>query len=141
MPGGLALFDYDGDGRVDLVVSALSDRAELWTAAHWLELRLVGTRSNRDGIGSVVKLVASSDPRWREQWNHATSAYASANAGPLHFGTGQAKTIDRVEIRWPSGTLQVLENVATDQVLSSRNALSRALLISTKWLLVTIIGP
>ena len=103
-------------------MSALGAPAELWRnespAGHWLALRLVGTKSNRDGTGAVVKLVASGDPRWREQWNHATSAYgyASASAGPLHFGTGQARTIDRVEIRWPSGTLQVLENVAADQV-------------------------
>jgi hypothetical protein len=125
---GAAFGDLDGDGRVDVVVSALSDASELWRnespAGHWLELRLVGTKSNRDGIGSVVKLVAASDPRWREQWNHASSAYgyASASAGPLHFGTGLAKTIDRVEIRWPSGALQVLENVAADQILTVREA-------------------
>jgi hypothetical protein len=123
---GAGFGDLDGDGRVDVVVSALGDPAELWRnespSGHWLALRLVGTKSNRDGIGAVVKLTAASDPRWREQWNHATTAfgYASASAGPLHFGTGQAKTIDRVEIRWPSGTLQVLENVATDQVLTLR---------------------
>ncbi len=125
---GAAFADLDGDGRVDAVVSALSEPAELWRnespAGHWLALRLVGTKSNRDGTGAVVKLTASGDPRWREQWNHATSAYgyASASAGPLHFGTGRAKTIDRVEIRWPSGTIQVLEAVAADQVLTVREA-------------------
>ncbi len=121
---GAGFGDLDGDGRVDVVVSALGEPAELWrnesAAGHWLELRLVGTKSNRDGIGAVVKIAASSDPRWREQWNHVPTAfgYASASAGPLHFGTGQAKTIDRLDIRWPSGTLQVLENVATDRVLT-----------------------
>ena len=118
--------DLDGDGRIDVVVSALGEPAELWhnesPAGHWLALRLVGTKSNRDGIGAVVKLSASGDPRWREQWNHATTSYgyASASAGPLHFGTGSATTIDRVEIRWPSGTLQVLEKVAVDQLLTVR---------------------
>jgi len=123
---GAAFGDLDGDGRVDVVVSALQAPAELWRnesqAGHWLALRLVGTKSNRDGIGAVVRITSSGDPRWREQWNHASTAfgYASASAGPLHFGTGQATTIERVEIRWPSGTQQVLENVAADQVLTVR---------------------
>ncbi len=123
---GAGFGDLDGDGRIDVVVSALGEPAELWhnesPAGHWLALRLVGTKSNRDGIGAVVKLSASGDSRWREQWNHATTSYgyASASAGPLHFGTGSATTIDRVEIRWPSGTLQVLEKVAVDQVLTVR---------------------
>ena len=122
---GAAFGDLDGDGRVDAVVTALGAPAELWhnesAAGHWLELRLVGTKSNRDGIGAVVKLEQASTP-WQKQWNHATTAYgyASASAGPLHFGLGPATTVDRVEIRWPSGTLQVLEKVPADQVLTVR---------------------
>jgi hypothetical protein len=84
----------------------------------------VGTKSNRDGIGAVVRIAAGSDPRWREQWNHVTTAvgYASSTHAPLHFGTGTARTIDRVEIRWPSGTAQALEGVAADQTLTVREA-------------------
>ena len=117
-----------GDGRLDVVVSALGEPAELWrnesAAGHWLELRLVGSKSNRDAIGALVKLEAKGDAGWREQWNHVSPAfgYASASAGPLHFGTGRAATIDRVEIRWPSGTVQALEGVAADQVLTVREA-------------------
>ena len=124
---GAAFADFDGDGRVDVVVSALGAPAELWwnrsaPGGHWLDVRLVGTKSNRDGMGAVIKVTARSDPRWREQWNQMTSAvgYASSTHGPVHFGTGTAKTLDTVEVRWPSGLVQVLSDVAADQVLTVR---------------------
>jgi enediyne biosynthesis protein E4 len=124
---GAAFGDLDQDGRVDVVVSALQAPAELWwnrssDSGHWLDVRLIGTRSNRDGIGAAVKIAATADPRWLEQWNHMTSTvgYASSSCAPVHFGTGAAKTIDLVEIRWPSGIVQVLRYVAADQVLILR---------------------
>ncbi|HEY2941903.1 MAG TPA: CRTAC1 family protein [Vicinamibacteria bacterium] len=121
---GAALADLDGDGRLDAIVTALSAPAELWrnlspAAGHWLGVRLVGTKSNRDGIGAVVRLSATSDPRWRSQWSAMTTAvgYASSADVPVHFGTGAARTVD-VEVRWPSGTVQTLKDVATDRVLT-----------------------
>lgn len=106
-------------------MTSLQGPTELWwnrspDAGHWLALRLVGTKSNRDGIGAVVKLSAASDPRWRQQFNHMTTAvgYASSTRAPVHFGTGAARTVDRVEIHWPSGAVQVLTDVAADQVLT-----------------------
>ena len=124
---GAAFGDLDQDGRVDVVVTSLGAPAEVWHnestgGGHWLDLRLVGTTSNRDGIGAVVKIASAADPFWREQFNQMTTAvgYASSSAGPVHFGTGTAATIAVVEIRWPSGIVQVLKDVAADQVLTVR---------------------
>ena len=77
----------------------------------WLVLKLKGTKSNRDGIGAVVKIGA--------QVNHMTSSvgYASSSHSGVHFGLGQSKQIERIEIRWPSGTQQTLRNVPTKQIL------------------------
>jgi len=74
-------------------------------------LKLTGTQSNRDGIGAKVRL--------GNQVNHVTTAvgYASSSPSTVHFGTGKLEKIDRIEIRWPSGTVQVLRSVATNQVL------------------------
>lgn len=126
---GAAFGDLDQDGRVDVVVTALGAPAELWhnetvAAGHWLDVRLAGTKSNRDGIGAVVKIAAKADPRWHEQFNVMTTAvgYASSSAGPVHFGTGLAKALDVVEIRWPSGTVQTLRDVPADQVLTVRES-------------------
>jgi hypothetical protein len=116
---GTAFADFNGDGKIDVVVSSLGEPAELWenvspAANHWLILKLVGTRSNRDGIGARIRI--------GNQWNHMTTAvsYASSSHFGVHFGLGQMKQIEKMEIRWPSGTVQVLRDVKTDQVLEVR---------------------
>jgi enediyne biosynthesis protein E4 len=117
---GSAFGDFNHDGKLDLVVTAIGAPAEIWindssNSNHWLELALQGTKSNRDGIGARIRLVAGR----HAQFNHATTAsgYASSSAGPVHFGLGAEKTVDEIRIRWPAGTTQVIKNVAADQVL------------------------
>jgi hypothetical protein len=117
---GSAVGDLNGDGRLDVVVSAISAPAEIWLnesppGNHWIELALEGTKSNRDGIGARIKVTTKSGA----QYNHATSAcgYASSSAGPVHFGLGAEKTAQRVEILWPSGIHQQLKDVAADRIV------------------------
>ena len=120
---GSAIGDLNGDGRLDVVTVSLSGPAEIWLnespgGQHWLELQLEGTRSNRDAIGARVKLVSKAGT----QWNHVSFAagYASASAGPLHFGLGTDEVADLIEIYWPSGRVQQLRGVRGDRLVKVR---------------------
>jgi hypothetical protein len=102
------------------VVTAIGARAEVWInqspgANHWLELKLEGTKSNRDAIGARVKVVTGN----KSQFNHVTTScgYASSSAGPMYFGLGADASVDLVEIHWPSGQVQQLKTVMADRVL------------------------
>ncbi len=113
---GAAFADFDGDGRVDAVVTALGEPVELWrnvslTPKHWIVLRLQGVKSNRDGIGAVVRI--------GDQYAEMTSTvgYASSADCGLHFGLGDTTLLEKIEILWPSGRKQTLRNVKADQVL------------------------
>jgi enediyne biosynthesis protein E4 len=117
---GCAFGDLDQDGRVDIVVTALSRRPEIWMnrtspSGHWLDIALEGTRSNRDGIGTRIKLTTRSGV----QYNHMTTSlgYASSSDGPVHFGLGPNTAADSIEIHWPSGIVQILRNVPAGRIL------------------------
>jgi hypothetical protein len=115
---GAAFADFNNDGRIDVVASSLGETPEIWRNATpnsngWLIVKLRGTRSNRDGIGAVVRTTG--------QTNHMTTSvgYASSSDFGVHFGTGQRKLVEELEIRWPSGVRQVLRNVKTNQVIEA----------------------
>ena len=117
---GLAVGDLDNDGLVDAVVTTNDGPAyvlhnETKTPNHWLTFLLVGHRSNRDGIGAEIKLTTPAG----SQYVTVTTAgsYLSSSDKRAHFGLGSAKTAQSVQIRWPSGIVQTLNNVPADQML------------------------
>jgi len=118
---GAAFGDLNNDGKVDVVISAIGSPAEvLYNTStggnHWLAVETVGAKSNRDGIGTQIKLTGESG---LVQYNEVTTAgsYASSSDKRAHFGLGHDALVKEIELRWPSGTLQVLRNVKADQIL------------------------
>jgi enediyne biosynthesis protein E4 len=118
---GAAFGDLDRDGHVDAIVSRIGGRAEVFrnvsaSGNHWLALQLRGRRSNRDGIGALIRVVTAS----REQWNRVTTAtgYGSSSDRTAFFGTGKDSLAKVIEISWPSGVRQKLEHVAVDRYLT-----------------------
>lgn len=119
---GLAVGDFDGDGRVDAVVNTLNGHAVVLRnvtkdSAHWIGVRLTGTRSNRDGIGAAVEVMADGGPT-RVATVSTTGSYLSANDRTAHFGLGAAPRVTSVRVRWPSGAVQVVEAPPIDRVLA-----------------------
>jgi hypothetical protein len=122
---GLAVGDMDNDGFPDVVITTnngppyILHNTGTHTAGggHWLTAKLVGTKSNRDGIGAEVKIVSSSGAT---QYATVTTAgsYLSASDVRVHFGLGSDAKVKEMTIRWPSGIVQQLEGVAADQILT-----------------------
>ena len=118
---GIAFGDLNNDGRIDVVVSAIGSPAEILYntsigARHWILIQAEGRKSNRDGIGTKVRLTGQSG---LVQFNQVTTAvgYASSSDKRVHFGLGSDTTIREIELRWPSGRIQSLHNVRCDQLL------------------------
>jgi enediyne biosynthesis protein E4 len=135
---GCAFGDFDNDGDVDIVINAVngypellrcdstqrtarvSDSASTPAGAgsgrnHWIKVCTIGTKSNRSGIGARIQCVTGKHRQIDEV--RSGGSYASQNDLRVHFGLGAAAKVDRLEIRWPSGQIDILENVPADQVV------------------------
>jgi enediyne biosynthesis protein E4 len=118
---GAAFGDLNNDGKVDVVVTVLNGSPEILmnrtvSDHHWIILKLVGGKDNRDGLGTKVKITTARG----SQYNEATTAlsYNSSSDKRVHFGLGEDAVIDRIELSWPTGVKQVLRDVKADQVLT-----------------------
>jgi hypothetical protein len=118
---GAAFGDLDDDGDVDIVIANLDGpptllRNDGGNANHWLTVSLHGTRSDRQGIGAIVSVVDDHGLTQSAICSTASS-YQSASDGRVHFGLAGAKTVRRVEVRWPSGAVQVLKEIEANRIL------------------------
>jgi hypothetical protein len=121
---GVAFDDLDNDGDIDVAILSVRERPmilrnmlnEMGSTNHWLQIRLQGVKSNRDGVGARVKVVAGDLVQIDEV--HSGRGYQSHWGSRLHFGLGRHGRVDRIEIRWIGGGVDVLENVPVDRLLT-----------------------
>ncbi len=118
---GACFADYDNDGKVDAYMVNLGAEGTLLHnvsthTGHWVEIKLIGTKSNRDGIGARIEVFAAGRRQTAERV--ASSGYLSENEGRVHFGLGAATVIDKLLVRWPSGAVQTLAQQPVDRVLT-----------------------
>ena len=117
---GAAYADFDRDGDLDLLITTNDGPAYLYrndggNRNHWITIRTVGVKSNRDGIGAVVRI----ESRSGKQWNRVRSgsSYCSQSDLALTFGLGQDSNVSAIQVEWPSGSRQTFTNIAADQFL------------------------
>jgi hypothetical protein len=117
------IFDLDNDGALDIVTNDFNSEPQVLMSnlaqrkkIHWLKVLLIGTNSNREGLGAIVRVTAGG--RTYVKYNDGKSGYLSQSALPLYFGLGDGAKIERVEVQWPSGQVQMVrENLRENQVL------------------------
>lgn len=112
----LAVLDWNRDGRIDLLASHLDTPIALLEnssrAQHWLQVELIGVVSERDAIGAEVRIDCK-DAQWTG-WVTGGDGYMCTNESMIHFGLGELTEVDRLEIRWPTGTVQTFSNLTVD---------------------------
>jgi len=118
---GLATGDFDNDGRVDAVLvdnegTPLLLHNETTGVGHFLSIRLIGKKSNRNGYGAVITIETRSGKRTRHC--HADGSYLSSSDARVHFGLGSTTIVDRISIRWSDGVLQSFQNIPTDRLVT-----------------------
>lgn len=119
---GIGVADLDNDGRLDMVVSNANSEPFLYhntmpmgpAGPHWVELVLEGTRSNRFAVGAQVRFTVGGKTYLR--FVNGGNGFASQSTFRVHLGLGDQKNIEKMEIRWPSGTAQVFQNVGADHI-------------------------
>ena len=125
---GVAVADFDRDGRVDVAIQNLDKPAVLLMGrgetGHWLQVSLVTAKGGRDPIGASV--VAHTGERRQIRQLVSGSGFLSSSSRVLHFGLGEAERVDRLEISWPSGARETLHDVAVDRRIELREGQRRA---------------